>query len=106
MTKIFFAIEIKKYACARSKKLFSIESFPEWKTALNFPYDANTPRNITLKYVFYIRFTTDVLLKAKHKWLMSNTANKKIFSFEIIKYILEENQLLEAVQKIATLCQS
>ena len=37
---------------------------------------------------------------------MSNTANKKTFCFEKIKYILDENQLLEAIQKIATLCQS
>ena len=37
-----------------------IENFPEWKTALNFPYDTNTTlrilhRNITLKYIFSIR---------------------------------------------------
>ena len=37
---------------------------------------------------------------------MSNAANKKTFYFEIIKYILDENQHLEAVQKIATLSQS
>ena len=37
---------------------------------------------------------------------MSNTTNKKTFYFEIIKYILDENQLLEAAQKIATLRQS
>ena len=30
---------------------------------------------------------------------MSNTASKKAFYFEIIRYILDENQLLEAVQK-------
>ena len=56
LTWIFFPTEIKKCASTtRSKKLFSIESFPEWKTNLKFPYDANTPRNITLKYIFYIR---------------------------------------------------
>ena len=54
LTRIFSSIEIKKYVCTRSKKLFSIESFPEWKTALKFPYDANTLINITLKYIFHI----------------------------------------------------
>ena len=37
---------------------------------------------------------------------LSNTANKNTFYFETIKYMLDENQLLEVVQKIATLCQS
>ena len=54
--EILFAIEIKKCACARSKKLCSIEHFPECKTALKFPCDTNITtlqilhRNITLKY--------------------------------------------------------
>ena len=52
LTRIFFAIEIKKCAHTRSKKLLLIESFPEWKTALKFPYDANALKNITLKYIF------------------------------------------------------
>ena len=55
LTRIFFAIEIKKYASTIQKKLFSIESFPEWKTALTFPYDADNLRNITLKCIFYVR---------------------------------------------------
>ena len=56
LTWIFFAIEIKKCASTtRSKKLFSTESFLEWKSNLKFPYDANTLRNIILKYIFYIR---------------------------------------------------
>ena len=50
-----FAIEIKKCAYTRSKKLCSIENFPEWKTALKFPYDTNITlriihRSITLEY--------------------------------------------------------
>ena len=39
--EIFFAIEIKKFECTRSKKFCSIENFPEWKTALKFPDDTN-----------------------------------------------------------------
>ena len=31
---------------------------------------------------------------------------KKTFYFEVTKSILDENQLFEAAQKIATLCQS
>ena len=54
--EIFFAIEIKKCTCIRSKKLCSIKSFPGCKTALKFPYDTNITtlqilhRNSSLKY--------------------------------------------------------
>ena len=56
--EIFFAIGIEKCACTRSKKkknFCSIENFPEWKTDLQFPYDAIITlrilhRDITLKY--------------------------------------------------------
>ena len=54
LTTIFFPIEIKKCASTKLKKFFLIENFPEGKTALKFSYDANTLRNITLKYLFYI----------------------------------------------------
>ena len=54
LTTIFFAIEIKKCAGTRLKKLFLTEKFSECKTALKFSYDPNTLRNITLKYLFYI----------------------------------------------------
>ena len=42
--EIFFAVEIKKCTCIRSKKLCSIKSFPGCKTALKLH------RNSTLKY--------------------------------------------------------
>ena len=56
----FFAIKIKRCACTRSKKFCLIENFTEWKTAFKFPYDTNITlqilhRNITLKYMSYIR---------------------------------------------------
>ena len=44
--EIFFAIEIKKCLCTRSKKFCSIENFPGWKTAFKFPYDTNTASRI------------------------------------------------------------
>ena len=37
---------------------------------------------------------------------LSSTTNKKTFYFEIIKYILDENQLLEAAQKVGIRCHS
>ena len=59
--EIFFAIEIKKLACTISKKFRSIESFPAWKTDFKFPFDTKITlrmllRNITLKYISYIRW--------------------------------------------------
>ena len=39
-----------------------------------------------------------MLLKAK-RMTLSNTANKKTFCFEIIKYIFDEKQLLEVATK-------
>ena len=43
---------IKMCACTSSKKVFLMERFP----ALKLLYDANNLRNITLKYIFHIRF--------------------------------------------------
>ena len=59
--EIFFAIEIKKLACATSKKFRLIESFPAWKTDFKFPFDTKITlqmllRNFTLKYISYIRW--------------------------------------------------
>ena len=56
------------------------------------------------KYYIKIYFLHSFLLKAKHKWPMPNATNKKTFYFEIIKYILDENQLLQAAQKKSFLC--
>ena len=44
-----FIIEIKKCACTTSKIFSSIETFPEWNTALKFPYDANMVENDEIK---------------------------------------------------------
>ena len=84
LTWIFFAIEIKKCACTRSKELFLIESFPAWRTDLKFPYDVNTPRNTAFKYIFYIRSCWKQNINGSCQILQT----KKAFYFEIIKYIL------------------
>ena len=60
--EVFFAIEIKKLACATSKKFRLIESFPAWKTDFKFPFDTKITlqmllRNFTLKYISYIRWS-------------------------------------------------
>ena len=84
LTWIFFATEIKKCACTRSKELFLIESFPAWRTDLKFPYDVNTPRNTAFKYIFYIRSCWKQNINGSCQILQT----KKAFYFEIIKYIL------------------
>ena len=54
--QIYFSPVFSRWNTYFLKKVFfSIESFPTWKMDLKFPYDANTLRNITLKYIFYNR---------------------------------------------------
>ena len=60
----------------------------------------NTPRNITLKYIFYICSCWKQNINDSYQMLQI----KKTFYFEIIKCILDENQLLQAAQKKSFLC--
>ena len=98
LAKNFFAVEIKKCPCSRSKKFCSIKYFPEWKTALKFPYDSNITLRMFIyifkKYSFFNKTSEKDDTPLKLPRLQINNYNTgRIPSIKFLGLLLDENLL-------------